>query len=96
MSKLPLLRATVLIQPLHGSDGDIEGWRWKSESEVAQSCLTLCDAIDCSLLGYSVYEILQARILECVAMLSFRGSSQPRGQTRVSYISYVSRWVLYH
>ena len=73
MSKLPLLRATVLIQPLHGSDGDIEGWRWKSESEVAQSCLTLCDAIDCSLLDYSVYEILQARILEWVAISFSRG-----------------------
>ena len=42
-------------------------------SEVAQSCLTLCDAIDCSLLGYSVYEILQARILEWVAISFSRG-----------------------
>ena len=86
MSKLPLLRATVLIQPLHGSDGDIEGWRWKSESEVAQSCLTLCDAIDCSLLGYSVYEILQARILEWVAISFSRGPFQPWDQTQVSRI----------
>ena len=62
------LRSPVLIQPLHGSDGDIEGWRWKSESEVAQSCLTLCNAVGCSLLGSSVHGILQARILEWVAI----------------------------
>ena len=32
--------------------------------EIAQSCPTLCDPMDCSLLGSSIYEILQARILE--------------------------------
>ena len=37
-----------------------------------QSCLTLCDPMDCSLLGSSVREILQARILEWVAMPSSR------------------------
>ena len=36
----------------------------KSESEVAQSCLTLCDPIDCSLPGSSVHGIFQARVLE--------------------------------
>ena len=36
----------------------------KSESEVAQSCLTLSDPIDCSLPGSSVHGILQARVLE--------------------------------
>ena len=35
-----------------------------SESEVAQSCLTLCDPTDWSLRGFSVHRILQARILE--------------------------------
>jgi len=39
--------------------------------------------------------ILQARILEWVAMLSSRGSSQPRDQTHVSYVSCISRQVLY-
>ena len=34
---------------------------------VAQSCLILCDPMDCSLPGSSVHGILQARILECVA-----------------------------
>ena len=36
----------------------------RSKVLVAQSRLTLCDPINCSLLGSSVYEILQARILE--------------------------------
>ena len=45
---------------------------------VTQSCLTLCDPMDCSLPGSSVYGILQARTLEWVAMPSSKGSSQPR------------------
>ena len=40
----------------------------KSESEVAQSCLTLSDPTDCSLPGSSVYEIFQTRVLEWVAI----------------------------
>ena len=40
----------------------------KSESEVAQSCLTLSDRMDCSLPGSSVHGIFQARILESVAI----------------------------
>ena len=36
----------------------------KSESEVAQSCLTLSDPMDCSLPGYSIHEVFQARVLE--------------------------------
>ena len=43
--------------------------------EVAQSCLTLCDPMDCT-----VCEILQARILEWVAVPFSRGSSQPRDE----------------
>ena len=42
------------------------------------SCVRLCDPMDCSLPGSSVYEILQARILEQVALLFSRGSSPPR------------------
>ena len=40
----------------------------KSESEVTQSCLTLCDPMDCSLPGSSVHGIFQARVLEWVAI----------------------------
>ena len=45
---------------------------------VAQSCPTLCDPMDHSLLGSSVHGILQARILEGVTIPLSRGSSQPR------------------
>ena len=45
---------------------------------VAQLCLTLCDSMNCSPPGSSVHGILQARILEWVAMPSSRESSQPR------------------
>ena len=43
-----------------------------SEIEVAQSCLTLRDPMDCSLPGSSVQGILQARVLEWVA-IAFSG-----------------------
>ena len=61
-----------------------------------QSCLTLCNPMDCSPLVSSVHEILQARTLEWVAMPSSRGSSQPRDRTLISHISCISRQVLYH
>jgi len=44
----------------------------KSESEVAQSCPTLCDPMDCSLTGSSVHGIFQARVLEWGA-IAFSG-----------------------
>ena len=53
-----------------------------------QSCLTLCKPVDCSLPGTSVHEILQARILEWVAISSSKGSSQPRDWTRISWVSW--------
>ena len=56
-------------------------------SEVAQSCLTLCDPMDCSLSGSSAHGIFQARVLEWIAISFSRGSSQPRNQTRVSRIA---------
>ena len=52
--------------------------------KVAQLCLTLCDPMDCSPPGSSVHGILQARILEWVAIPFSRGSYQPRNPTRVS------------
>ena len=54
---------------------------------VAQSCPTLCDPTDCSPPGSSVRGILQARILEWVAMSFSRGSSRPRDQIWVSHIA---------
>ena len=59
----------------------------KSESEVTQSYPTLRDPVDCSLPGSSVHRILQARILEWVAISFSRGSSWPRDRTQVSRIA---------
>ena len=53
-----------------------------NEVKVAQSCLTVCDPMD-----YIVHGILQARILEWVAIPFSRGSSQPRDRTQVSCIA---------
>ena len=50
--------------------------------KVAQLCLTLCNSVD-----YTAHGILQARILERVAFLFSRGSSQPRDRTQVSFIA---------
>ena len=52
---------------------------------VAHSCLTLCDPLDCSLPGFSVRGIFQARILECVAISS----------SRDLHISSIGRQILY-
>ena len=73
---------------------DLEGWdggQWEEAPEggdiyiyavCAQSCSTLCDPMDCRLHG-----ILQARILEWVAISSSKGSSQPRDQAQVSHVA---------
>ena len=53
---------------------------------VAQSCLTLCDPVNCSPPGSSVHGIVQSRILGCVTMPSSKGSSQPRCLTQASCI----------
>ena len=51
---------------------------------VPQSCPALCNPRDCSLLGSSVHEIVQARRLECVATSSTRGSSWRRDRSCIS------------
>ena len=56
-------------------------------AKLLQSCPTLWDLIDCSPPGSSVHGILQARILEWVAVPSFRGSSWPRDWTHIFCIS---------
>ena len=52
-----------------------------------QSCLTLCDSMDCRPPRSSVHRILQARIQGWVALPSSGGSSRPRDQTQVSWIT---------
>ena len=59
----------------------------KSESEVAQSCPTLYNPMDCSLSGSSVHGIFQARVLECIAISFSRGSSRSKNWTWVSRIA---------
>ena len=59
----------------------------ESESEVAQSCPTLCDPVNWGPPGSSVLGILQARILEWVAISFSRETSQPRDRTQVSHIA---------
>ena len=74
-------------------------WQWQcSHAESLQSCPTLSHPVDCSPPGSSVHGILQARILEWVTISCSRGSSQPRDQTLVSYVSLigVGRQVPYH
>ena len=61
-----------------------------------QLYLTLCNSVNYSLTASSVHGILKARLLKWVAMPSSRGSSQPRDETCVSYVSCTGRWVLYH
>ena len=61
-----------------------------------QPSLTLCNPMDHSLPGSSVYGILLGRVLEWIAMPSSRGPSLPRDHARVSYISCFGRHVLYH
>ena len=88
------LRRTILTVIYPGSEGP--GWvsaqsrNWymalKMKMSVAQSCPTLCDPMDCSPPGSSVHGILQARILEWVAIPFSRGSSWPRNQTWVFHI----------
>ena len=62
------------------SRGGVVGWGL--EVKVAQPCPTLGDPTD-----YTVHGILQARILEWVAVPFSRGSSQPRDRTQVSRIT---------
>ena len=60
------------------------------------SCPALCDPVHCSSPGSSVHGILQARILNWVAMPCSRASSHPKDWTHISYISCIGRKVLYH
>ena len=67
--------------------------KMKSESEVAQSCPTPSNPMDCSLPGSSVHGISEVRILKWAAISFSRGSSWFRDWTHVSCIG---RHILYH
>ena len=81
--------ASNFVLPLHQ-----EGSAFSCHCAVCsatQSCLTPCHPMDCSPPVSTAHGILQARILEWVAMPSSRGSSQPRDQTGISYVSCIVR-----
>ena len=66
---------------------DSRGRHCSLQRKVAQSCLTLCDPMDCSLPGSSIHGTLQARVLEWVAISFSRGSSRSGDRTQVSHIA---------
>ena len=63
----------------------------KSESEVAQSCPTLSDPMDCSLTGSSVHGILQASVLEW-GTIAFSGFIDYRSIDNATEASQVAQW----
>ena len=63
---------------------------------VASVLFSSLQPMKCSLPNSSVHRILQAKILEWVAMLFSRGPSQPRDESRISWISCIGSQVLYH
>ena len=69
--------------------------KWCVHAKSLQSCLTLCDPLDCSLPGCTVCGILQTRTLEQVVISSSRGFYQPRDWTHTSFVSCIGRQVLY-
>ena len=81
-----------------GVDGSTCEWKVVGIIAVvfARSCLVLCDPLDCSSPVSFVHQILQARILEPVAILFSRGYSLPRGRTCISFIPSIGRLILYH
>ena len=83
---VPALQADSLLSEPPGKPYFVLKWSEVKWSEVAQSCLTLCNPVDCIPQGSSVHGILQARILEWVTISFSRGSSLPRDGTRVSHI----------
>ena len=80
------IKITLEVQFPWFSEGVIVFQYMLAESEVIQSCPTLCAPVDYSLLDCSVHGILQARVLEWIAISFSRGSSRPRDRTRVSHI----------
>ena len=84
-----------LFLNLHASESWwVEGSCMHAKS--LQSCLTLCNPMDCTQPGYSVHGIPQTRILERVATPFSRGSSPPRDGTCISFVSCIDRWIFYH
>ena len=69
---------------------------WEVACLLCQSCLTLCDPMDCRPPGSSVHGILQARGLEQAAISFSRRPCPHRGPAHLSCISCTGRGILYH
>ena len=82
-SQMSLPTAANILEFRHAASHEVPFTDLK-ESEVAQSCPTLCDPIGCSLPGSSIGEIFQARVPEWVTISFSRGSSWPRDRIPVS------------
>ena len=99
-----IMTARIAIEGSGNSENQFYTWIASNNLEVTVislksvpakslcSCLTLCDAMDYSLPGSSVQGILQASMLEWVAMPTSRGSSQFTYRTRISYVSSSGHW----
>ena len=72
------------IGPLGGLAWEVTGKKEKMESEVAQSCPTLWDPMDCSPPGSSIHGIFQARVLEWVAISFSNTYMYISNQTQIS------------
>ena len=96
----PGIRTSSLMSPALAGGFFTTSATWEEPAAAAakslQSCPTLCDPMDHRLPGSSVHGILQAKMLEWVAMSTSRQSFQPRDQNRISYVSCIGRRVLYH
>ena len=77
----------VQLSHLYMTTGKTIALTADAAAKPLQSCPTLCDPIDGSLLGSHVPGILQARLLVWAAFPFSRGSSEPRDQTQVSLIA---------
>ena len=87
-SEVAVAAVAKMISPLTTSLPYSPHWnRYATLCSVAQSCLSLCDPLDCSSPGSSLHGIFQARILEWVAISFSKWSSPPRDQTCVSCIA---------
>ena len=81
----PLLRMTsgVYIDDQEYTASQLVFYFPLLRAKLLQLCSTLCNPMDCSLPGSSVPGILQARILEWVAISFSKGSSRPRDPTQI-------------
>ena len=79
--------------------GQTSPWATKYKETMVCACWVVsdsCNSMDCSPPGSSVHGILQARVLEWVAISYSKGSSRLKDWTHVSCISSIGRWILYH